>query len=353
MAWEHFPVERGQRLTAAMLNELSDAAKERKLPHPKFKAGHRASLNVTDFIDWLQYRIKTSVQDGRWWWVESWTDPVTWSIWKLSLDETDASASPPLKNVFEAAFGAGHTDWRKRRRVEEIGLLEAQELNDIYLVLKILKYIPAVNITGITQPSYRRRSVSGYATCSAAMTALDSATFSRGPSFIPTQSVIDVHATSVGRNVVSPYDYYAGQAYRAAFRGVKIPANASKLYLRWEAWASRSGYLGVPYGLARDQYGYLLYGQSPLPSDFYDTWGTYYETITFASGTKDPIQRVEKFDAPSEGDFYFAMYGDPSMSASGASLCELGNNVYEDVIMIDPPGNPPYPSLIEMNYTKS
>ena len=140
---------------------------------------------------------------------------------------------------------------------------------------------------------------------------------------------------------------------RAAFRGVKIPANASKLYLRWRAWASREAAPGVSHGLARDQYGYLVYGQSSPPSDFYDTWGTYYETITFASGTKDLIQRVEKFDAPSEGDFYFAMYGDPSMSASGASLCGLGGDAYEHVTMLNTPGNPSYLSLIEMNYTKA
>jgi len=201
MAWEHFPVERGQRLTAAMLNELRDAAQERGLTVPAAFAAGDSTNGVSGFITILRWRIETSVQNGWWWWVESWTDPVTWSIWKLSLAETDASAFPPLKNVFEAAFGAGHTDWRK----EGTNPLEAQELNDIYLVLKKLKFIPAVEISGVPQPSWRERSV-GYdspTTCSAVLTKLDAASFVSVPGFTPLPDwpmfPADVHSTVVSQ----------------------------------------------------------------------------------------------------------------------------------------------------------
>jgi len=350
MAWEHFPVARGQRLTAAMLNELRDAAQERGLTVPAAVAAGDSANAVSGFILSLRQQIETSVQNGWWWWVESWTDPVTWSIWKLSLAETNASAFPPLKNVFEAAFGAGHADWRR----EGTNPLEAQELNDIYLVLKTLKFIPVTESAVIPLPARERSVGYDYTTCSAALTALDAAPFAG-----ITVSDSTVHYTSVyQRSSLPPFTNYAARQWYSAFvRGFVIPKNASKLYLRWGPWAGRYVFPGGTQGLAREQYGHLLYGQGPPPSDFYDEWGTYYDTIIFASGTAHNFERVEKFDAPPEGDFYFAMYGEPAMSASGAGLCGLGSytpySAYEYVRMGDASGSPPYPSLIEMNYTKS
>ena len=142
-------------------------------------------------------------------------------------------------------------------------------------------------------------------------------------------------------------------------RGFVIPENASKLYLRWSAFAHRYGNAGTQ-ALARDQYAYLCYDQSSPPSDVDDSWGTYHDMIIFASGTAHSFERVEKFDAPSEGNFYFAIYGEPSMNASGASLCGLSTppswlpySASEEVGWSYARGKPPWPSLIEMNYTKS
>jgi hypothetical protein len=53
MAWEHFPVQSGQRLTAAMLNELRYAAQERGLPSSGLLAEPQSGWSETRAAAWL------------------------------------------------------------------------------------------------------------------------------------------------------------------------------------------------------------------------------------------------------------------------------------------------------------
>jgi len=140
MAWEHFPVERGQRLTAAMLNELRDAALERGItvPDPAFSEMGRTTLS--NWLASLLSGIKDAAEnvyhlpDG---YVDEFSD-----VWRLTAGATNLSATPlPRKNIFELALGDGITDWRhdliSGYRITEEGL------NDIYSVLRVFTYIDA------------------------------------------------------------------------------------------------------------------------------------------------------------------------------------------------------------------
>jgi len=129
MAWEHFPVERGQRLTADMLNELRDAIVERGGSIASFSTGQRFTS--------IQALRNACFSSGKtWYWIESYTGETSHSIHRLTTGATNPSSFPyPDKNIFELAFGDDSTSWRNHGGQH----LYAEDLNDIYRVLNVMR----------------------------------------------------------------------------------------------------------------------------------------------------------------------------------------------------------------------
>lgn len=172
MSWTIFPVERGQRITAAMLNELRDACDERGITVPSaFVAGH-STRSVGTALASLMANIKTSVGNGTgsWYWLQSYTDIYTWSQYQL----TTGSTTSTKKNVFELAFGTSDTDWRQSAASGHV--CTADLLNDIYSVLRVLKTLIVASTSG---DLYKNdRASASESSCAASLTSLDSASFS-------------------------------------------------------------------------------------------------------------------------------------------------------------------------------
>jgi len=187
MAWTHFPVARGQRLTAAMLNELRDAALERSITVPDAAFSGMGRTTLSNWLASLLSGIKDAAENvyhlpnG---YVDEFSD-----VWRLTAGATNLSATPlPRKNIFELALGVGITDWRhdliSGYRITEEGL------NDIYSVLRVFKYIDApsewkkLRLPGIPAAGFtyggnsRGRRNWDASSCAAAMLLMSSAPFS-------------------------------------------------------------------------------------------------------------------------------------------------------------------------------
>lgn len=133
MAWEHFPVARGQRLTADMLNELAIAWNERGGSVGSFTRGQRIKNAVSTFLSGLRTAIWNSLRIGySYWYHITWTSESNFSF-KLI---TSGASSAETQNVFELALGPGITNWRGDVYSDR---LTAEVLNDIYRVLDVLR----------------------------------------------------------------------------------------------------------------------------------------------------------------------------------------------------------------------
>jgi len=132
MAWEHFPVVRGQRLTAAMLNELRYAAAERSIPVPAAIARGAGQSEMAGFLGTLMTNIKNGAGLFGYW--QYWNSP---SDFQWVYYHGSRATGGGWKNIFEAALGEGVTDWR--HSISRGRRISAEALNDIYLVLDKLR----------------------------------------------------------------------------------------------------------------------------------------------------------------------------------------------------------------------
>ena len=144
MAWERLPVEAGRLIRVEDAQDVWHAIIER---------AHVVGGNVWTTISaieqpnsenygrgayWasLQGAINSLIDSGLFYWVESYTDARTHSIWKLVASDTDSGTIPKQKNVFELAIGSGVTTWR--HAFAKGKLPRAEAANDLRLVLNVL-----------------------------------------------------------------------------------------------------------------------------------------------------------------------------------------------------------------------
>lgn len=167
MAWQYFPVARGQMLTADMLNELRTAHNERGLAIGTIPWARGQSVRtLANFLGYLRTQITTNVGSYGYW---DGSD-----FWTFTTDRTNAWFK--LKNIFEYVFGAGVTNWPSAVPLASAtGLVDA--LNHTYQVVDALRcYVtPGTLTSGVSEESYRH--VYGH-TCSGALTALARASYS-------------------------------------------------------------------------------------------------------------------------------------------------------------------------------
>jgi len=146
MAWERLPVEVGRLIRVEDAQEVWHAVIER---------AHVVGGNVWTTISaieqpnsenygkgayWNSLRDAVSllINSGLFYWVESYTDARTHSIWKLVLGNTDSGTIPKQKNAFELALGSGVTAWRHPFAFDKGRLPRAEAVNDLRLVLNVL-----------------------------------------------------------------------------------------------------------------------------------------------------------------------------------------------------------------------
>jgi hypothetical protein len=127
MAWAYFPVERGYGTTEDRLNELRYAAAERSIAVPAALSRGQSSSKIISFVGSLMTNIKNaSTGFGYWDHYNSASDFRWVNYW-------NSATSGDLKNIFEAALGAGVTDWR--HSIARGDPTREDVLNDVYLVL--------------------------------------------------------------------------------------------------------------------------------------------------------------------------------------------------------------------------
>jgi len=316
MAWTHFPVARGQRLTAAMLNELRDAIVERGGSIASFSTGQRFTS--------IQALRDACFSIGKtWYWIESYTGETSHSIHRLTTGATNPSSFPyPDKNIFELAFGDGSTSWRNHGGQH----LYAEDLNDIYRVLNVMRVYGASYTTGISNGSMR--SLSGtYSTCSAALTAIDNAVWSQD------QWVYGYNHVSVGCSV--RIDDWSGGQSRGSRRFSYVPPMVIKnVYVRPEVAAFRKwgfSYTGTvreftfdvrfvagtwsePANWAEAQVLGVSVGSVSVPPGHYSGASTGYYAGSVVKAEVNTSQQIN----------LLILAGD--MNASGSGLCALLTN---------------------------
>jgi hypothetical protein len=159
MAWIHFPVERGRRITDEMLNELRDACVERGirtyLP-AALQTGNSASLGrLSSWLGSLQMAIEASFaipgpipnQFPGWFWLDHYSGIQDYSFAGLWFKESDSdpglSSYIPVRSVIDLALGtSGLSTWRTPYGGPSTPVT-AEGLNDIYRVLNVMRYKPA------------------------------------------------------------------------------------------------------------------------------------------------------------------------------------------------------------------
>jgi len=137
MAWVHFPLSSGDRVTAAAINELRTAILERQhvcdewSPFDEVSAGDRVQASV---LSAMRGKIDAIIDaNDPWWLVSSYESPTSYSLKTL----TRYSSSSTNRNVFQEAFGTGDTDWR--HSFLSGGRLSVAAANDLYRVLDCLR----------------------------------------------------------------------------------------------------------------------------------------------------------------------------------------------------------------------
>ena len=151
MAWERLPVQVDRLIRVEDAQEVWHALIERAHVVDRNIAGTNAwttisaierpnSENYSKGAYWksLQDAVNLLINTGLFYWVESYTDLRTHSIWKLVLGNTDSGTIPKQKNAFELALGPGVTSWRHPFAFAKGRLPRAEAVNDLRLVLNVL-----------------------------------------------------------------------------------------------------------------------------------------------------------------------------------------------------------------------
>ena len=332
MAWEHFPVARGQRLTAAMLNELRDAAQERELTVPAAVAAGDSTNTVSTFLSGLRTAIRNSLSQ---WYHITWTSESSFSVKAL----TAGASSAETKNVFELALGPGITNWRGS---VNSGRLTAEVLNDIYRVLDVLR---VKAMSDVKAYCYQQKKpveppwdiyLCAESNGEPASLAQDLKPW-EGPylrySEVPLTRcdlLAILHLTGI------KYMWETSQARTAARSQITIPA-ARRLYLLVHAGASRyNKYLSSIPGIGRNITLYVRHGAGTADISSVVSaaaWGSPLWSHTFPPGTRtgkwetvqptDYRQFLLKLDDPPTGAYSFVAYADLNLSHHGAGLYNL------------------------------
>ena len=333
MAWEHFPVARGQRLTADMLNELAIAWNERGGSVGLFTRGQRIKNAVSTFLSGLRTAIRNSLSQ---WYHITWTSERNFSLKRM----TAGASSAETQNVFELALGPGITNWRGS---VNSGLLTAEVLNDIYRVLDVLRikamsdvkaycYQQKVPVGGPWGDEYLCIESNG----EPASLAQDAKPW-QGPYLRKEEPLTRCELTSI-LPPVGPLGYIweTSQARSAARSQITIPA-ARRLYLLVHAGASRYNRdLSSMPGIGRNITLYVRHGAGTADISSVvnaASWGSPLWSHTFPPGTRigkwetvqptDYYQFLLKLDDPPTGAYSFVAHADLDLSHHGAGLHNL------------------------------
>ena len=332
MAWEHFPVARGQRLTADMLNELAIAWNERGGSVGLFTRGQRIKNAVSTFLSGLRTAIRNSLSQ---WYHITRTSESSFSVKALTADASSAET----QNVFELALGPGITNWRGS---VNSGRLTAEVLNDIYRVLDVLR---VKAMSDVKAYCYQKKkpvegSLGDIYLCAEsngepASLAQDAKPW-MGPYLRSEEPLTRCELLAILDYPLVTYMWETSQARTAARSQITIPA-ARRLYLLVHAGASRyNKYLSSMPGIGRNITLYVRHGAGTADISSVVSaaaWGSPLWSHTFPPGTRigkwetvqptDYYQFLLKLDNPPTGAYSFVAHADLDLSHHGAGLHNL------------------------------
>lgn len=304
MAWEHFPVSTGDRISAAMLNELRTAAIERGCTVPSALSSGQSLRDAKAFLDSLRSGIEAMVA--------AYHLVSTGPTFKRF---TTGATTGDYKNIFETAFS--DTGWRD---ATISGRITARMLNDIYLVLRKMSYRGyAWNTSGVART---RNSGSYKATCALSMTTCDGASWSAA-------SGTELHYV---RKQESFGTYYASQL--AGFNVCNISTSlgyATSLHVKMRLTARKHVFGGSESVTDRDL-SVDVRKLSSYPTTYAAAVaGTLVGTATAPAGS-DVNDVTETILADTSGIEQYYVCPVQTYNASGAGLCSLsGSDAYERV----------------------
>jgi len=301
-----------------MLNELRAAIIEREIVGSiaLFSTGQRLTS-----IQALRNACFNLIKRWTWYYVD-WTNETTYTIRRLTTEASDPSEAPfSAKNIFELAFGDEQTTWPSHTGD---GSLTADDLNDIYTILDLLRcFSVSVSSAGTPINGYRELSYASES-CSACLSALDSVNY--------TKILERVHAVGIsGRQVYGVIEYLRPCQARGGFYYYFTPPVVAKaVYLNPLVRAYRVRSSPIPdfmwpvyYPLARTIELDVRFGTgSMLPDNWAGAraFGSSIGTI-FASVDNDRSLVFRQVTNSDQRVNFCIVVGD--YNASGSSLCGL------------------------------
>lgn len=300
MSWTNYPLapSAGFRIDSspigAMAAEIETAINERRL-----KCGVSGDVSYTELesgkrfpVDlWvgLYTKIEALVDTELWFWLNDYTGPDDYEIWKLVTTATDLDAEPPEKNIFELVFGEGVSDWPittmlasgKRAEADEVaGILDdaAEVIDKLWWTL--------VEVVGVDEYEvHKSKTGDAEADAADALTSCDDASYT------------DPHTGLWGgaySKVLVDLNYHLGGVWVA---DLKFGANVYKWTLPWatqkilfmvgvRGWEYRYTTTFQTRALGRALPGQVRIGTASYPTTYSaaKTWGTQLGTVTVPSG---------------------------------------------------------------------
>jgi hypothetical protein len=261
MVWTQFPIQKGQRIASAMMQEIANACTERGIDvDPTPEKGY----NIGPFLRNVAEAIQESLGDGLWVWVSAYSDIHSFSLWKLAIADTDLSTWPMTKDVRELANIDAFPDFSKGTRIT------ADAINALVSVINCLtvKKVAAEHV--FDEWKISRDYAGSYApTCSGALSVISGHGWQPG-----WYSGLSTHGNGIG--ITHNTNGWAGNQLLSYGRfSPTMPASVVRVYIECACYATFN-YTGAPEPVSPARSWEVRYGSATAPVTPIDaqSWGT-------------------------------------------------------------------------------